>query len=59
MLAVTVVGSLVGVALPFIARRLGFDPATLSSPFITSVMDLLGVLIYFGFAYYFLSDLIK
>jgi magnesium transporter len=59
MLAVTVVGSLIGVALPFIARRLGFDPATLSSPFITSVMDLLGVLIYFGFAYYFLSDLIK
>jgi len=59
MLAVTVVGSLIGVSLPFIARRLGFDPATLSSPFITSVMDLLGVLIYFGFAYYFLSDLIK
>jgi magnesium transporter len=59
MLAVTVVGSLVGVALPFIARRLGFDPATLSSPVITSVMDLLGIVIYFGFAYYFLSDLIE
>lgn len=59
MLTVTVVGSLVGVALPFAARRLGFDPATLSGPVITSVMDLLGVMIYFGFAYYFLSELLK
>ncbi|MCS7190998.1 MAG: magnesium transporter [Fimbriimonadales bacterium] len=59
MLTVTIVGSLVGVALPFAARRLGFDPATLSGPVITSVMDLLGVMIYFGFAYYFLSDLLK
>ncbi|MCS7209614.1 MAG: magnesium transporter [Fimbriimonadales bacterium] len=59
MLTVTIVGSLVGVALPFAARRLGFDPATLSGPVITSVMDLLGVMIYFGFAYYFLSELLK
>ncbi len=59
MLTVTIVGSLVGVALPFVARRLGFDPATLSGPVITSVMDLTGVMIYFGFAYYFLSELLK
>jgi magnesium transporter len=42
-----------------VARRLGFDPATLSGPVITSIMDLLGVMIYFGYAYWFLSDLIK
>jgi magnesium transporter len=42
-----------------VARRLGFDPATLSGPVITSVMDLAGVMIYFGYAYWFLSDLIK
>jgi magnesium transporter len=59
MLTVTIVGSLIGVGLPFAARRLGFDPATLSGPVITSVMDLLGVAIYFGYAYWFLSDLIK
>jgi magnesium transporter len=59
MLTVTIVGSLVGVALPFAARRLGFDPATLSGPVITSIMDLMGVMIYFGFAYYFLSELLK
>jgi len=59
MLSVTIVGSLVGVALPFAACRLGFDPATLSGPVITSVMDLLGVMIYFGFAYHFLRDLLR
>jgi len=59
MLTVTIVGSLIGVGLPFAARRLGFDPATLSGPVITSIMDLSGVMIYFGYAYWFLSDLIK
>jgi len=59
MITVTIVGSLVGVGLPFVARRLGFDPATLSGPVITSVMDLAGVLIYFGYAYWFLRDLIE
>ncbi|MEJ5228245.1 magnesium transporter [Thermodesulfovibrio sp.] len=58
MITVTIVGSLIGVFLPFIARRFGFDPATLSSPVITSVMDLIGVFIYFGFAYMFLSELL-
>lgn len=58
MITVTIVGSLIGVLLPFVARRFGFDPATLSSPVITSVMDLLGVFIYFSFAYMFLSDLL-
>jgi magnesium transporter len=50
-----VVGSLLGLALPFVARKMGTDPATLSSPMLTSIMDLLGVLIYFGFAYTFLG----
>jgi len=59
MLTVTIVGSLIGVGLPFAARRLGYDPATLSGPVITSVMDLAGVMIYFSYAYWFLSDLIK
>ena len=59
MLTVTILGSLIGVALPFAARRLGYDPATLSGPAITSIMDLLGVFIYFGYAYIFLADLIE
>ena len=58
MLVCTVLGSLIGVLLPFMARRIGTDPATLSSPLITSIMDLLGVFIYFAFAYAFLGDLL-
>ncbi|MCX7685880.1 MAG: magnesium transporter [Acetobacteraceae bacterium] len=57
MLACTVVGSLFGILLPFAARAMRQDPATLSSPVITSVMDLLGVLIYFGIAWIFLAHL--
>lgn len=57
MLACTVLGSLFGILLPFAARAIRQDPATLSSPVITSVMDLLGVLIYFGIAWVFLGHL--
>ena len=45
MLVCTVLGGIIGVLLPFAARRMGTDPATLSSPLITSVMDLVGVFI--------------
>lgn len=58
MLACTVIGGLIGALLPFAARRIGADPATLSAPMITSVMDLVGVMIYFGLAYAFLGHLI-
>jgi magnesium transporter len=58
MLVCTVLGGIIGALLPFLARRIGTDPATLSSPLITSVMDLLGVFIYFGFDYAFLGDLL-
>ncbi len=56
MLVVTVAGSLVGLVLPFAARAIKTDPATLSAPTITSVMDLMGVFIYFGLAYAILGD---
>ncbi|WP_374630789.1 magnesium transporter [Pannonibacter indicus] len=58
MAACTVLGGLIGALLPFAARRIGTDPATLSSPMITSIMDLLGVFIYFGLAYAFLGHLL-
>jgi magnesium transporter len=56
MLIVTVVGGLFGAVLPFAARAVRIDPATLSSPLITSVMDLVGVTIYFSIAALVLSD---
>lgn len=59
MAACTVLGALIGALLPFAARRIGTDPATLSSPLITSIMDLLGVFIYFGLAYAFLGHMLE
>ena len=58
MFVCTMAGGVIGLVLPFLARRMGTDPATLSSPLITSIMDLLGVFIYFSFAYLFLGDML-
>jgi len=45
-LAVVVVGSMVGSLLPILIQRLGFDPAVSSTPFIASLVDVVGLLIY-------------
>ncbi len=50
MLAVVVVGSLVGQILPFVLRGVGLDAATAGSPLVTSVADITGVLIYLSIA---------
>ena len=44
------VGGIIGIVMPFLLRKLGFDPATSSSPLITSILDILGILIYFELA---------
>jgi magnesium transporter len=36
--------------LPFAARTLRFDPAIVSGPFITTVVDVVGLMVYFGVA---------
>ena len=54
MIVIVVVGSLIGLALPFILTHVGFDPATASGPLVTSIADIAGVLIYFGIAQAFL-----
>lgn len=41
---------LVGCSLPLLAKRIGFDPAVMASPFITTIVDALSLLIYFRFA---------
>jgi magnesium transporter len=50
MVCVVMVGSLIGLSLPFLFSRLGFDPATVSAPLITTTVDAAGVLIYFAIA---------
>ena len=50
-LCVTVlVAKIVGCSLPLIAKRLGFDPAVMASPLITTIVDAMSLLLYFFFA---------
>ncbi len=50
-LAVTVlIAKVVGCMLPLLAKKLGFDPAVMASPFITTIVDALSLLVYFVFA---------
>ena len=50
MICIVMIGSLVGLCLPFILNRLGWDPATASAPLVTTIADASGVLIYFWIA---------
>jgi magnesium transporter len=55
MTLVVVVGSLIGMSLPFLLTRLKLDPATASAPLITSLADIAGVMIYFSIATWYLG----
>ncbi|MCB4960976.1 magnesium transporter, partial [Streptococcus mutans] len=55
MTIVVMVGSLIGMSLPFIFNKLKLDPATASAPLITSIADIVGVLIYFSIAAWYLG----
>ena len=50
-MALTVlVAKVIGCSLPMLAKKIGFDPAVMASPFITTIVDALSLLIYFGTA---------
>ena len=50
-MAVTVlIAKMVGCTLPLAAKKIGFDPAVMASPFITTIVDALSLLVYFGIA---------
>jgi magnesium transporter len=51
-------GSLSGAMLPFLLRRLGFDPATASAPFVATLVDVSGLVIYFTVASAVLSGVL-
>ena len=55
MSIVVIVGSIIGMSLPFIFSKLKMDPATASGPLITSISDILGVIIYFSIATWYLG----
>jgi magnesium transporter len=50
LLGVVLLGTIAGSLLPFALRRLGLDPASASAPFVATLVDVAGVVIYFGAA---------
>lgn len=55
VLGVVTFGSMVGSMLPFLLRRLGLDPASASAPFVATLVDVTGLMIYFSVALMVLS----
>jgi magnesium transporter len=50
ILSVVLIGSLVGSVLPLIFRSIGLDPALMSNPFVSAIVDVVGLVIYMGLA---------
>ena len=57
MMAIVLVAIFTGFCLPFLSKRLGLDPAALAGPITTTVVDVVGLLIYFKIAQCFLPAL--
>jgi magnesium transporter len=55
MVLVVLIGSLVGMSLPFLLNRLRLDPATASAPLVTSIADITGVVVYLSIASWYLG----
>ena len=50
LLVTVLVAKIIGASLPIFAKRIGFDPAVMASPFITTIVDAVSLIIYFAFA---------
>jgi magnesium transporter len=58
LVGIVMMGCVVGSMLPFALKRFRLDPATSSAPFIASLVDVLGIVIYFNVARVLMSDVI-
>lgn len=58
LMGVVVWGNLVGSLFPLVLKRLGLDPATSSAPFVATVVDVTGLVIYFSIAAIFLREIL-
>jgi magnesium transporter len=50
ILSVVLIGSLVGSVLPLVFRSIGLDPALMSNPFVSAIVDVVGIVVYMGLA---------
>jgi magnesium transporter len=57
LVGVVLWGTLSGSMLPLILKKLGADPAVSSAPFVATLVDVTGLIIYFSVAYLFLKGL--
>ncbi|MDD9329703.1 MAG: magnesium transporter, partial [Bartonella sp.] len=58
LVGIVTFGSLVGSMLPFILKRLKFDPASASAPFVATLVDVMGIIIYFSVASFILTGIL-
>jgi len=58
LLGVVIWGTVAGSMLPIVLKKLGADPATSSAPFVATLVDVTGLVIYFSFAYLFLGGVL-
>ena len=58
LMGVVLWGTLTGSMLPLILKRLGADPAVSSAPFVATLVDVTGLIIYFSVAYFFLQGIL-
>ena len=55
LIVVIIIAKFIGCTLPIIAKRLGFDPAVMASPFITTIVDAISLFVYFQIAVHLLG----
>jgi magnesium transporter len=58
VLGVVIWGTIMGSMLPLLLKKLGADPAVSSTPFIATLVDVTGLLIYFGTAFLLLKGVL-
>lgn len=55
LMVTVLIAKITGCILPILAKRIGFDPAVMASPFITTIVDALSLIVYFNFASWLLK----
>ena len=58
LLGVVLWGTLSGSMLPMVLKKAGADPAVSSAPFVATLVDVTGLIIYFSVAYFFLKGIL-
>ena len=58
LLLIVLFGNIIGAMLPFLLTRMGLDPAVTSAPFVATIVDVTGIIIYFSIAILLLKELI-